>query len=506
MGIKIQKLSLLAAPLLVSAGMVAVVAGNDASATVASSCTWQPASDYSGLVSWTEADHWDCTSGTVPVDNSEVIFPEGAQASGSWYSLDPNESSPYLKRVVLGQSLSLNNGANLRLSDGAEITVASGASASDVAVTSSGVISGQGDLSISVGTDSAEEVLFSVVGAMTVKASASVNTLAASTFGEGIFVDSDSRVIYRSGSATNTIAYPIYLSGGSGLTFGTVWSCTSCGDGIEYNATGIVTVETGKTAGISVQSNVVARIENAIAGGEIIKGYGAGELYVQSVAITSSDLTGTTDSDQPKSTKLDGEKPDEAVYVNNKETATLSGTRGATTVDNGGALKGEGTIQSLNVLGTVAPGNSPGTIHVVESFSLNEAGTYQAEVMSVDDHDKVIANTVTLAGTLELSFLDGATVAEGDSYTLIDNAGDDAVDGTFKDLPEGATFNAQGGTFKISYVGGDGNDVVVTVMGVPDVPNTGFMKLQASPAVIALATVVASAALLVIARRVKATA
>ena len=37
-----------------------------------------------------------------------------------------------------------------------------------------------------------------------------------------------------------------------------------------------------------------------------------------------------------------------------------------------------------------------------------------------------------------------------------------AVQGTFKNLPEGATFMAQGFPFRISYVGGDGNDVVLT--------------------------------------------
>ena len=39
-----------------------------------------------------------------------------------------------------------------------------------------------------------------------------------------------------------------------------------------------------------------------------------------------------------------------------------------------------------------------------------------------------------------------------------------AVDGTFQDLPEGATFLVDGQRFRITYRGGDGNDVVLTAI------------------------------------------
>ncbi|MDY3554378.1 Calx-beta domain-containing protein [Gemmata sp. JC717] len=51
----------------------------------------------------------------------------------------------------------------------------------------------------------------------------------------------------------------------------------------------------------------------------------------------------------------------------------------------------------------------------------------------------------------------------GHQHILIANDGADAVVGTFAGLPEGASFTAGGVTFTISYVGGTGNDVVVTV-------------------------------------------
>src|SRR5262249_31483121 len=54
-----------------------------------------------------------------------------------------------------------------------------------------------------------------------------------------------------------------------------------------------------------------------------------------------------------------------------------------------------------------------------------------------------------------------------DSFTVIDNRGSNPVNGTFSTLPEGATVWDTNHTyrFRISYVGGDGNDVVLT--GLP---------------------------------------
>jgi autotransporter-associated beta strand protein len=48
------------------------------------------------------------------------------------------------------------------------------------------------------------------------------------------------------------------------------------------------------------------------------------------------------------------------------------------------------------------------------------------------------------------------------SAVIIRNDGSDAVFGTFNGLPEGATFNSGTNVYRISYVGGDGNDVTLT--------------------------------------------
>jgi hypothetical protein len=46
------------------------------------------------------------------------------------------------------------------------------------------------------------------------------------------------------------------------------------------------------------------------------------------------------------------------------------------------------------------------------------------------------------------------------------NDGNDAIQGTFADLPEGGTFSVGNITFRVSYSGGDGNDLELTTLYV----------------------------------------
>jgi hypothetical protein len=68
--------------------------------------------------------------------------------------------------------------------------------------------------------------------------------------------------------------------------------------------------------------------------------------------------------------------------------------------------------------------------------------------------------TVTLAGKLKLTATSKPAV--GSAFEIVNNEGSAAISGIFAGLPEGATFVVNGMTFKISYVGGTGNDVTIT--------------------------------------------
>src|SRR5207253_1724260 len=72
-----------------------------------------------------------------------------------------------------------------------------------------------------------------------------------------------------------------------------------------------------------------------------------------------------------------------------------------------------------------------------------------------------VAGSVNLSGAT-LTGSVGFAPAAGTTFTIINNDGSDAVTGTFSGLAEGATVTFSGQTFTISYVGGTGNDVVLT--------------------------------------------
>jgi VCBS repeat-containing protein len=74
-----------------------------------------------------------------------------------------------------------------------------------------------------------------------------------------------------------------------------------------------------------------------------------------------------------------------------------------------------------------------------------------------------VAGAVSLAGTpLNLQLDPDYAPDLGDTITLLDNDGSDAISGTFDGLPEGAPVYVGGKLFSISYTGGSGNDVVLT--------------------------------------------
>jgi hypothetical protein len=57
--------------------------------------------------------------------------------------------------------------------------------------------------------------------------------------------------------------------------------------------------------------------------------------------------------------------------------------------------------------------------------------------------------------------------AQNDQFVILANDGAEAVSGQFTGLPEATEFTADGARFKISYKGGTGNDVVLTVVKPP---------------------------------------
>lgn len=140
----------------------------------------------------------------------------------------------------------------------------------------------------------------------------------------------------------------------------------------------------------------------------------------------------------------------------------------AVTVESGATLDGDGAVGDVTVAsgGTLAPGNSPGTI-ATGNLSLEAGSTLAEEIAGATPgafDQAEVTGTVSLGGALNISLAAGYAPPIGQSFTIIDNDGSDAVSGTFAGLAEGATVTAGGHAFSISYEGGDGNDVVLTTI------------------------------------------
>ena len=221
----------------------------------------------------------------------------------------------------------------------------------------------------------------------------------------------------------------------------------------------------------------------------------------------------------PKLMKLDGDEPNGYVIIKRGEAVLLNGNRREVDILEGGMLSGNATLNYLLFVGgVVSPGNnSPGKI-TTDSLNFGNSGVYKVKILDKDHYDQIVADIGVIldGGSLDLTYLQGCVIKEGDTFTIIDNKSTSPITGslsgargTFKDLPEGAEITVGGVTFKISYVGGDGNDVVLTALKVskaseaskaPKVPNTGGEKLAVN-LIGAIAGIASAAALLIVAKR-----
>ena len=139
-----------------------------------------------------------------------------------------------------------------------------------------------------------------------------------------------------------------------------------------------------------------------------------------------------------------------------------------------GTLAGTGTAGNVDVSsgGTLAPGSSAGILHTGSvtfggeaEFALEFASSALASQLDV-------TGSVTLNADVKLSLRLDYTPAGTDTFVILNNDGADPIGtsgGTAffstggNQLSEGETFTAAGANWTISYAGGDGNDVTVTV-------------------------------------------
>ena len=150
-----------------------------------------------------------------------------------------------------------------------------------------------------------------------------------------------------------------------------------------------------------------------------------------------------------------------------KMNGTATGT--TITIASAGTLGGSGTTGDIVNNGTLAPGNSIGTLNVTGDVTLNSGSTLEIEVTGNGESDKIIVSgTVTADGVLKLVPTKAAKFGAVETYEIID-AG--TATGTFDSI----SIRACGADIDTSY---NSDGVTITLTGCYAKRGDAIAKLE----------------------------
>jgi hypothetical protein len=144
------------------------------------------------------------------------------------------------------------------------------------------------------------------------------------------------------------------------------------------------------------------------------------------------------------------------------------------TLNGSGGTLGNVLVNSIfapgPLLGCCASSNGTGLMSTRNLTFASGSAFSDVEIAGVtpgSGYDQVkVTGTVSIAAnvTINLKLSSGFTPSAGQVFTLIDNDGTDSINGSFSNIPEGTSVALNGHPFRISYAGGDGNDVTLTAL------------------------------------------
>jgi autotransporter-associated beta strand protein len=140
-------------------------------------------------------------------------------------------------------------------------------------------------------------------------------------------------------------------------------------------------------------------------------------------------------------------------------------------VDAVGRLSGGGTVGIIKCPGRLYPGDGIGIL-TSSNLVFTASGDLLVDIAGPvpgTGYDQIVVRGTNSLANAVLHVLPAFTTTArlGQKFTIIVNDGADAIAGTFAGLPESASLNTSGYGFTISYIGGTGNDVQLTLTDVP---------------------------------------
>lgn len=269
------------------------------------------------------------------------------------------------------------------------------------------------------------------------------------------------------GSVGQTINAPISTNAGG--TFGFL---SAGGSGAYLRINGNVTGANNAANSLRL-AGVSKNIKNEI-NSRIANGTGSGVLSVNKedagtwVLKGTNTYTGTTN-------------------INNGTLIVGAGGAGSLTSPirvNSGTLGGSGGTSKSVTVGNAAgvndsfisPGKPIGGFGALDGISFLSDGNFNVEINSSTRLcDKIVASGVTINSNsrLTVSDLGIGTMPVNTQFVIIDNISSSPISGTFLGFANGSAFTIGANRFQVSYSGGTGNDLVLTV-----VPNNAIPVFQ----------------------------
>jgi autotransporter-associated beta strand protein len=156
---------------------------------------------------------------------------------------------------------------------------------------------------------------------------------------------------------------------------------------------------------------------------------------------------------------------------------TGSATGTGTVVVAAGTLGGQGTISGAVTIGTgngvgagLAPSvgnNQPAILKLKKTLTFKADSTYSYKLNTDNARgDQVLAKRVSIESGAQFSFqpIGSRRLPAGRVFTLISNTSNSPITGKFSNLPDGSTFTFGSNSYQVSYEGGTGNDLTLTVV------------------------------------------